>query len=222
MAYRSTPETRRRKAETRERILTAALEQVAEGGYSSAGVQAVATRAGVATGTVYRHFPSKSALFSEVFLRASRHELDVVAAAGAADGRPSLERLAAGAEIFARRALAGRVLAYALLAEPVDPAVEADRLTLRRGYRDVFARGLREGIAAGEIRPHDVDTLAAAIVGAIAEALVGPLSSAPAGEAAGAHEALVATIVEFCVSSIPTTEQQEEHRVRSDREPVNA
>ena len=188
-------------------------------GYSSASVQAVATRAGVATGTVYRHFPSKSALFSEVFLRAAQHELDVVAEVGADDGRPALERLAAGAEAFARRALAGRVLAYALLAEPVDPAVEADRLSLRRGYRDVFAKGLRQGIASGELRPHDADTLAAAIVGAIAEALVGPLSTTPEGEPPDEHEALIATIVEFCVSSIPTTDK-EERRVRSDRKPA--
>src|SRR5205809_89268 len=71
MPYRPTPETRRRKEATRERIVSAALEQVAEGGYASAGIQNVARRAKVATGTVYRHFPSKSALFSEVFRRAS-------------------------------------------------------------------------------------------------------------------------------------------------------
>ena len=40
-------------------------------------MQAVAARAGVATGSVYRHFPSKGDLFAEVFRRASQRELDV-------------------------------------------------------------------------------------------------------------------------------------------------
>ena len=42
-------------------------------------------------------------------------------------------------ETFARRALRGPRLACALLAEPVDPAIEAERLAFRRAYRDVFA-----------------------------------------------------------------------------------
>ena len=70
--------------------------------------------------------------------------------------------MAAAVEAFCRRALAGPVLAFALLAEPVDPAVEAERLRLRRGYRDAFAAVLEDGVASGELRPHDVQTLAAA------------------------------------------------------------
>ena len=47
-----------------------------------------------------------------------------------------------------RRALAEPVRAYALIAEPVDPAVEAERLTFRRAYADLFERALRDGDAA--------------------------------------------------------------------------
>src|SRR5437762_2815104 len=71
MPYRPTERTEARRAETRERIVSAALDQLAEGGYASASVQAVASRAGVATGSVYRYFPSKSDLFAEVFKRSS-------------------------------------------------------------------------------------------------------------------------------------------------------
>ncbi len=67
MPYRPTEKTEARRAATRERIVTAALDQLADGGYASASVQAIATRAKVATGTVYTHFPSKSDLFAEVF-----------------------------------------------------------------------------------------------------------------------------------------------------------
>ena len=108
MPYRPTEKTEARKAATRERIVAAALDQVAEGGYASAGVQSVAARAEVAVGTVYRHFPSKAELFAEVFRRASQRELDVMSDVAAADdGRPASERIAAAAEVFCRRALAG-------------------------------------------------------------------------------------------------------------------
>src|SRR3954470_12757720 len=114
MPYRPTAKTEARRAETRERIARAAIDQLADGGYASAGVQAVAARAGVATGTVYRHFPSKSELFREVSRGASAPELAVVATPPANDGRPARERIAAAAEAFARRALASPTRAYAL------------------------------------------------------------------------------------------------------------
>ena len=199
MPYRPTEKTEARRAATRERIVAAALDQLAEGGYASASVQAIATRAGVATGTVYRHFPSKSDLFAEAFRRASARELAVLAEIAEDDDRPARERLALAAETFARRALASPTRAYALLAEPVDPAVEAERLVFRRGYRDVFARTIEQGVASGELPPQDARTVAAALVGALGEALVGPLSPGRHGS----HEALIATLVQFCLNAIP-------------------
>jgi AcrR family transcriptional regulator len=199
MPYRPTAKTEARRAETRERIVRAAIDQLAEGGYASASVQAVAARAGVATGSVYRHFPSKSKLFAEVFRRASARELEVVADTAADDGRPARERIAAAAEAFARRALASPARAYALLAEPVDPSVEAERLAFRRGYRDVFAKTIEAGVASGELPPQDAQTVAAALVGALGEALVGPLGPGRSG----GHEALIATLVQFCLNAIP-------------------
>jgi AcrR family transcriptional regulator len=204
MPYRPTERTEARRAATRERIVAAALGQVADGGYASAGVQVVAGRAGVAVGTVYRHFPSKGDLFAEAFRRASQRELDVVLEVTAPDGRPARERVAAAVEAFSRRALAGPVLAYALLAEPVDPAVEAERLRFRIGYRDAFAQVLEDGVRDGELSPHDTHTVAAALVGALGEALVGPLSTANGG----AKEALVATLVQFCEEALPRAQER--------------
>ena len=200
MPYRPTRKTEARKAETRERILSAALELLAEGGYACAGVQAVANRAGIATGSVYRHFASKDDLFTEVFRRAATRELAAVEEAARDDGRPVSERTAAAAEAFARRALAQPTRAYALLAEPVDAAVDTERLVFRRGYRDLFARTLEQGIAAGELDPHDTETVAAAMVGALGEALVGPLSK---DNNRNGHDALIATLVNFCLNALP-------------------
>src|SRR3954468_14633291 len=108
MPYRSTERTEARRAEVRSRIVTAARELIAEGGYMAAQVAAVADRAGVAVGTVYRHFPSKSDLFAEVFREASQHEVDAMADAVQAAGGPAPLRIAAGVDAFARRALRGR------------------------------------------------------------------------------------------------------------------
>jgi AcrR family transcriptional regulator len=204
MPYRPTEKTEARRLATRERIVAAALERVARGGYASAGVHAVAADAGVAVGTVYRHFPSKGELFAEVFRRASQRELDVVVEVSSAVRRPAAERVAAAAEAFCRRALAGPVLAYALIAEPVDPAVESERLRFRIGYRDAFAQVLEDGVRDGELRPHDYRTVAAAIVGALAESLVGPLSTANGGS----REALIATLVQFCQEALPSAHER--------------
>src|SRR3954452_23861207 len=118
MPYRPTERTEQRKAQARERIVRAALDQLADGGYASTSIQAVAARAGVAVGTVYRHFPSKADLLAEVFRRASQRELDVILEVATHEGSAA-ERVAEAVEAFCRRALAGPVLAYALIAEPV-------------------------------------------------------------------------------------------------------
>ncbi|MGI8805536.1 MAG: TetR/AcrR family transcriptional regulator [Thermoleophilaceae bacterium] len=207
MPYRPTERSEARRLRAREAIVAAALAQVAQGGYASASVQTVAARAGVATGSVYRHFASKADLFAEVFRRASQRELDVVARVADSSDNTARTRIAVAAEAFARRALAGPTLAYALIAEPVDPAVEAERLAFRRGYRDVFAGVLREAVASGELEPLDASTVAAALVGALGETLVGPLSpragAEPAtGDAHPSHETLIASIVQFCLNAI--------------------
>jgi AcrR family transcriptional regulator len=163
---------------TRERLLVAARELIEEGGYAAASVIAIADRAGVAAGTLYRHFASKEELFVEVFRSVCEHEERAMRAAAAqmAESAPAAERLQAVLTTFARRALRNPRLAWALIAEPVDPRVDAERIAYRERYAELIAAGLREGIAAGELPPQDVRLTAAALVGGCGEALVGPLS----------------------------------------------
>lgn len=156
---------------------------------------AVAQRAGVATGTVYRHFPSKADLFTEVFRSASQREVDAVAEA--ARRHEDAERRIEGAvSTFARRALQGRRLAWALLAEPVDPAVEAERLQFRRAYAAVFQSIIEQGIQQRQLPEQDAEFTATALVGAIGEALVGPLSPT---HAATDEDQLVDHLTTFCL-----------------------
>lgn len=162
-------------AAQREAVLDAAHAVLREEGYAGCTMSAVAARAGIATGSMYRHFPSKAALAVELFRSVVSREVAAVAAAAEVPGEIP-ERIVAVTETFARRALKAPRLAYALLAEPVDPAVDAERLVYRRAFRDIFAARIAEGVAAGVLPPQDPQLTAAALVGAGAEALLGPLS----------------------------------------------
>jgi AcrR family transcriptional regulator len=175
---------------TRERLLAAAQELIEDGGYGAASVVAIAERAGVAAGTLYRHFPSKEELFVEVFRSVcEREELAMrAAAAGLPESTAAVERLQTVLATFARRALRNRRLAWALIAEPVDPRVDAERIAYRARYAELIATGLAAGIAAGELPAQNVDLTAAALVGGCGEALVGPLSPLAAGGEPSADE----------------------------------
>jgi AcrR family transcriptional regulator len=178
-------------AGTRERLLAAARDLIEEGGYAGASVAAIADRAGVAAGTLYRHFPSKAELFLEVFRAVCTGEEHAMRAAADDAGPAAADRLEAVLATFARRALQNRRLAWALLAEPVDPLVDAERLAYRERYASLVADELRAAIQAGEIPSQDVEFTAAALVGGCGEALVGPLSSV------GGSDQVVASIEAF-------------------------
>lgn len=167
---------------TRERLLGAARELIEDGGYAAASVVAIAERAGLAAGTLYRHFGSKEELFVELFRSVCDREVEAMrSAAAAASGASHVEQLEIVFATFAERALRRRRLAWALLAEPVDPLVDAERLAYRERYVALVAEVLVGGIAAGELPEQDVYLTAAALVGGCGEALVGPLSPVGSG-----------------------------------------
>jgi AcrR family transcriptional regulator len=185
----------RQPARTRARLVEAARSLLERGGYAGASVQAIAARVGVSAGALYRHFPSKADLFVEVFRDAAKRDLAAMQAASASGS--SVARLEAAVTAHARRALGSRRLAWALLHEPVDPLVDAERLAHRRTYCRHMAALLRQGIAAGELPDQNADLTAAALVGAVAESLVGPLS--PVGRRRPAREEeVVGALVRFC------------------------
>jgi AcrR family transcriptional regulator len=165
-------------AGTRERLLNAARELIEEGGYGAASVLAIADRAGVAAGTLYRHFASKEELFVEVFRSVCAREERAMRAAAdqLSEQATARERLETVLGTFARRALRNPRLAWALIAEPVDPRVDAERIAYRARYAELIAAGLAAGIDAGELPEQNVSLTAAALVGGCGEALVGPLS----------------------------------------------
>lgn len=198
MAYKRSSLMQERLADNRERILKSARALVAEGGFRQASITAVAARAGLSAGALYRYFPSKAELFVEVLNSAVDHEVAILDAI-AARPDPVTVRLRAAVESFSRRALEGPNLAYAFIAEPVDPEVEAARLLCRQRFGDVFRGLLKEGMALGVFPAQSVDVGAACIVGAFTEALTRPV--APTAKR-GADAQLVADIADFCMRAI--------------------
>jgi AcrR family transcriptional regulator len=196
MAYRRTPRIEARLAEDRERILAAARDVVRELGFANAKIVAVAAGAGVSTGSVYRHFPSKAALFAEMLREVCARELAVAAAVAVAPGRP-MDRLGDVVEVFAERSLRAGGLAYAVIVEPMDPEVDQVRLDARRELARLFATLIDEGVRAEELPAQNPYTAGAAIIGAVLEGLVRPLQ-----DGALDPDDLVAELRAFCVRAV--------------------
>ena len=78
MPYRRTENVVRRLAEREQTILQAATEMAAEGGMAAVQIADVAKRAGIAAGTVYRYFPSKTDLVAELVAAVAGRELDAM------------------------------------------------------------------------------------------------------------------------------------------------
>lgn len=195
MAYRETKRVRERKAAVYERLLNAAESLVREHGFAGLTVQAVAEGAGVGVGTVYRYFDRKDRLTTEVFRRATQREVKALELA--LSGQHDIAaRLRFGITDFARRALSAPRLAWSLIAEPVDPAVDAERLYYREAYARLFVRLIEDGIRSGELPSQSVSVSATALVGCLAEALLGPLADPGEGEDP------VEPLCEFCLRAI--------------------
>src|SRR6185437_15705582 len=131
MVYRRTQQVVKRLAARRSAILTAARNAAAEGGIAAVQIAPIAVRANVAAGTVYRYFPSKADLISELIVDVSRDELSAIRRAADAAPGPS-SALAAAVTTVAVHVLSQRKLAWGILAEPVDVDVTASRLASRR------------------------------------------------------------------------------------------
>ena len=196
----ASPRVAARVADSRRRILEAARVVVAEQGYAAAQVAVVASVADVATGSVYRHFPSKASLFTEMLRVVCDRELAVVQAIAAERERPALDRISDAVATFADRALRGEGLAYAVIIEPMDPGVDQVRLAARARLADVFAALIGEGVAAGEFVPQDVRLRGAAIVGALLEALVAPLARRT--EVPPDRDAITREVAAFCRAAV--------------------
>ncbi|MBH1965707.1 MAG: TetR/AcrR family transcriptional regulator [Comamonadaceae bacterium] len=176
MAYRQTAAVEARLQDNRTRILQAARTLVSEGGWKEAQVASVAAAAGIATGTVYRYFPSKAVLFAEVLSTVSQREVDVLTEITVADDT-ALGCLRSVVATFVQRAMRNPRLAYALIAEPCDKEIDEARLVYRAAISQVIRTIVAAGQSSGEMTTGvQPDIAASVIVGGFMEGLIGPLS----------------------------------------------
>lgn len=134
-------------------ILAATLELLAEDGFNDMSMEAVALRAGVGKPTIYRRWPSKTALVIDAL---SQHAPAIEIPEGATV-REQLTALMVGLARSMRTGPAGRIMAGLVAQIHHDPElaeVFRDAFVAKR-RRLVFVL-LREGIERGELRP-DLD-----------------------------------------------------------------
>ncbi len=159
-----------RKPDLPQLLLDTALALFAERTYEGTQMPAVAQRAQVGVGSIYRYFPSKEALGNAAFQYAKRALLDGLAEA-LADGGPT----ASSREEFARiwrgiTRYAGRHHAAFVFLEHqqhdtfLAPESQALAAEVDRLASDFIERGQR----AGEIRDGDPQQLVALALGAFA------------------------------------------------------
>jgi len=131
----------------RERLLKAANAVFSAGG-AGASLEAVARRAGVGIGTLYRHFPTREALFEAVYRRQVEQLADLAEQLKSeAEPAEALRRwLRSNVEFVATKKGMSAALALAAHSSSELAAYSRDRLTKAVGAL------LNRAIAAGEIR----------------------------------------------------------------------
>src|SRR2546423_3542171 len=151
----------RRREDTRQKLYEAAVDLIAERGYSATTVDDIAERAGVAKGTVYFNFPSKPALFEELL----RHGVGLLTTQfrEAVKGLPPREAVAALIRAQLEYIQRYRAFTQLLLSEMWRTNREWQQTLrlLREEAIEVIAGVLQAGVDAGEVPP-DLDVRLAA------------------------------------------------------------
>lgn len=153
-----------------ERLLEAAREVFLEQGFS-ATTAAIARRAEVSEGTLFKRFTTKEDLFEAAMglHDYTRWREDLLAQVGQGEVRRNLERAALAHIAEARQLLPHLTTVFARGYSPEhNPMLERLDSPLRH-VTDAVALYLREETALGRVRPHDTEVAALSIVGAIGQ-----------------------------------------------------
>src|SRR6201981_3193102 len=140
----------------RERVLEAAKSVFSQGG-PEASLEAVARRAGVGIGTLYRHFPTREALYEAVYRREVEQLVELAKTLVETKIAPveALRRwLRAGVEFMATKKGMAAALAMAAHGSSELVAYSLDRLTW--AVRQLLQRAAAAGDIRGDIDPEDL------------------------------------------------------------------
>jgi AcrR family transcriptional regulator len=157
---------------TRQRLIRAALELFTTRGYHDTTTAQIAKKAGIAEGTIYRHFASKQHLVNELYRAAQRWAARVVQEAtrdpSAGTARAQLTAVAHGLVDGAANETA--VVKIGLL-EPLAPVLDEESRKTEREFRVALERVIAEGKAQGSVRTGAVDIWAGVWLATLSHAL---------------------------------------------------
>jgi AcrR family transcriptional regulator len=217
MPYRRTENVVRRLAARHDAIIAAARQMASEGGMAAVQIAAVAARAGIAAGTVYRYFPAKTDLVAALLAEIAEREIGALRRA--ADDAPGpLSALSAAIMTFAARALRDRRLAYAAIAEPVDAELDAARLSFRKSLTAEFAARIAAAAAGGHLPEQDTKLAAAALAGLLVEGLIGPF----APDASGRERDIVQSLTLIALRALGVSDARARGLVVQTKMPTDA
>ena len=147
-----TPETRvRRDAEaTRRHLIAAALELFTTVGFRATTTPMLAERAGIAEGTIYRHFSGKDALLNEAYRQVQERATAIVKEIEADRALPVRDRLLGIArrllEEAARDGAAMRMLLQTRDERHLDERSRESGRQFRAALQQVMASGKSDGV----------------------------------------------------------------------------
>ena len=153
---------------THQRLSRAALELFSSRGYHDTTTAQIAKKAGVAEGTIYRHFPSKQQLLNDIYRAALRWAAKTVEDAIGATPRA---RLAAVAQGLVEGAVRDPAVVKVGLLERHDSVLDDESRRTAREFRMGIERVIAQGKAEGSVRPGAVDVWAGVWLAALGYAL---------------------------------------------------
>jgi AcrR family transcriptional regulator len=153
------PTPRRDGEATRQRLLRAALELFTTTGFRATTTPQIAERAGVAEGTIYRHFSSKEQLLNDVYRAAHRWAVTLIAETEGPYRTPErLQRIGRRLLEGAERDPAG---ARMLLQARDEQYLDERSRDAAREFRGLLQQVIASGKSDGLIRPGPAELWAA-------------------------------------------------------------
>ena len=208
MSYKRSSLMQKRMEQNREAILQSARELIAQGGIKDAQIQAIAERAGVSSGLVYRYFDNKSQVLIEVLSEAIQHEVKILNHIAESE-LSSKQKLDKAVTTFVKRAMNSPQLAYSLMFEPVDAELEHERFRSKQLIKQSIKEILAAGKINGEFGFEDLNTAALCVVGAMTFVVIEPLNPSRNVMFEQNHkDYFVKQIAEFCVNAVQVQEEK--------------
>ncbi|MBK6423610.1 MAG: TetR/AcrR family transcriptional regulator [Gemmatimonadetes bacterium] len=148
-------------AATRARLLEAGFTLFTTTGFLRTTTPALAAHAGIAEGTIYRHFKSKDALLTECHRLTATWAIEALKGTEGERGARTPERLAAFAGELVARATEHPPTIRVLFAEDHEPFLDEPTRGLRRAFGDALVQLMAMGKSDGLVRSGPAEVWAA-------------------------------------------------------------